>query len=134
MPGYIVAEEMIIVGKDTLVEGASSSTQFAVVFEDNGETGYFYACDMSRESSVVDAMQIYNVNNVTDKYLPSQVVIAWSEDGLKAGLFINRYPHAVFDFTSKRGYCRTNFPPPSKEWSAFHEDHEWDENAIELIK
>lgn len=53
---------------------------------------------------------------------------------MKAGLFINRYPHAIFDFTAKRGYCRTNFPPPSKEWSSFYENHEWDDNAVDLLR
>lgn len=107
--------------------------QYSVVFEDDGESGYFSACDTSRENYIVNAMQIYNANDVIDKHLPSQV-IAWSEDGLKAGLFINRYPHAVFDFKAKRGYCRTNFPPPSNEWSEFHENHEWDGRAIDLIR
>lgn len=134
MPGYIVKEEMINVGEETFIEGASSSTQYAVVFEDDGRTGYLYACDTSRENFIVDAMQIYDGKNVTDKHLPSQVTIAWSEDGLKAGLFINHYPHAVFDFTAKRGYCRTNFPLPSKEWLEYHKNHEWDESAIDLIR
>jgi hypothetical protein len=134
MAGIIVAEENINVGEETVVEGASPSTQYLAVFEDDGQTGYLYGCDMSRENIIVDAMQIYNVKDVTDKHLPSQVIIAWSEDGLKVGLFINRYPYAIFDFADKRGYCRTNFPPPSKEWSEFHENHEWNESAVELIR
>ena len=133
MAGYIVAEETFTVGEEFFLEGASPSTQYAVVFEDDGQTGYLYACDTSRKNSIVDAMQIYNVKNVTDKHLPSQATIAWSEDGLKAGLFINAYPHAVFDFVNKRGYCRTNFPAPSKEWFTFYQNHEWDESAVELL-
>jgi hypothetical protein len=133
MPGCIVAEETIKMGEETFVEGASPSTQYAVVFEDNGETGYIYACNTSRENCIVDAMQLYNVKNVTDKHLASEVIIAWSEDGLKAGLFLNRYPHAIFDFAARRGYCRSNFPVPSEEWSFFHQTHEWDEKAVELL-
>jgi hypothetical protein len=134
MASCIIVEETLHVGHETFVGGASTSPEYAVAFEGNGETGYFYDCDTSRENCIVDAMQIYNVTNVTDKHLPSQVVMAWSEDGLKAGLFITQYPpHAIFDFAANRGYCRTNFPPPSKEWSHLHNNHEWSEGAVNLL-
>ena len=48
-----------------------------------------------------------------------------------AALIINNYVHAVFDFESKKGYCRTGFPPPAKGWS--ENGHEWNECAIELF-
>jgi hypothetical protein len=131
MPATIAAREKITVGNETFIEGVSPVSHFSVVFEDNGETGYLYACDLSRSGDyIVDAMHIYNVENVSDKHLPSEVVIAWSADGSKAGLWINEYAHAVFDFTAKRGYCRTGFPPPGDGWG---DTHEWDEDAEKLL-
>ena len=53
MAGYIVAEETFTVGEEFFLEGASPSTQYAVVFEDDGQTGYLYACDTSRKNSIV---------------------------------------------------------------------------------
>ena len=41
MPVKLVAEQEIKVGEATVVEGPSSTTTFAAVFEDDGETGYF---------------------------------------------------------------------------------------------
>jgi len=131
-PGITVEKE-ITVGQAVVVDGPSPLSQFAVVFEDDGETGYFYGLDTSRKDNpILDALQIYNVSNVTDRNVPSTVQIVWSADGLKSALLINKYPHAIFDFQAKRGYCRTGFPPPSKTWSA--QGHEWDEKALELFK
>jgi len=132
MAGSLVAEETIEVGTESFIEGPSPSTPYVTVFEDNGETGYFYALDTKEsDNSIVDAVHIYNVANVTDKDLPSQVQIVWSTDGLKSALLINGYPHAVFDFEAKRGYCRTGFPPADPNWTQF--SHDWDDAAVELF-
>ena len=129
----ITVEQEITVGKPVVVDGSSPITQFAVVFEDDGDTGYFYGLDTSRKDNpILDALQIYNVKNVTDRDIPSTVQIVWSADGMKSALLINEYPHAIFDFQGKRGYCRTGFPPPAESWSA--EGHEWDDKAQELFK
>jgi hypothetical protein len=128
-----VAKQEIHVGKEVVVEGASPSPPFVAVFEDDGETGYFYALDTTRgENPILDALHIYDVESVTDKHLPSNVQIVWSMDDRKVALLINGYPHAVFDFTAKRGYCRSGFPPPSEhEWSA--QGHEWDDAVLKLF-
>ena len=129
----ITVEQTIRVGEKAVIEGPSPSTQFVVVFEDDGQTGYFYGLDTSRQGNpIVDALHIYDVDDVTDKDVPSTVQIVWSADGLKAALLINRYAHAVFDFDAKRGYCRTGFPPPAESWSS--EGHDWDDKALELFK
>ncbi|HJY28378.1 MAG TPA: DUF2251 domain-containing protein [Pyrinomonadaceae bacterium] len=131
MPATIEAEETIRVGHETLVVSTSPITEYGVVFEDDGETGYFYGLDTSRNEGkqILDALHIYNVRSVIDKEKPSQVQIAWSEDGLKAALYINGYPHAVFDFAGKRGYCRSNFPSPNEEWTTFGK--EWSDAVLE---
>ena len=130
----LVAKQEIHVGKPIVVEGPSPTPLFVVVFEDEGDTGYFYALDTSRNgNSIVDAMHIYNVANVTDKHRSSIVEIVWSSDDQKAALLINKYPHAIFDFCARRGYCRTGFPPPAKDGWTQH-SHAWDSKAEELLR
>jgi len=134
MPVQIVAEQEYFVGQDTVVEGAAPEGHFAAVFEDDGTTAYFYALDTSVEKqSIQDAMQIYNVANVTDRSKASVVKVGWSVDSQKVVLIINGYPHAVFDFREKQGFCRTGFPPaPSNGlWSI--QGHAWSEAALELF-
>jgi hypothetical protein len=133
MPAELVAEETITVGQPVVVEGQAPNTHYGAVFEDDGTTGYFYGLDFSQqEQPIVDARQIYNVEQVTDRSIPSVVQIAFSGDGLKAALIINNYPHAVIDFAARRSYCRTGFPPPSDKWSAH--DAAWDDAAVELFR
>lgn len=133
MPPEAVAEAMLIVGEPLTVEGPSPSSNFGIVFEDDGETGYLYGLDFSREENpILDALCIYNVEAVADRDKPSKVQLIWSSDGLKAALLINRYPHAVLDFEARRGYCRTGFPPADPKWTKF--DHSWDDSAIELFR
>ncbi len=111
----------------------SPANPFSVVFEDDGDTGYLYACDQSRaENPILDALQVYDVASVADRERPSTLQVAWSDDGLKAVAIINRYPHAVFDFEARRGYCRTNCPPPDPAWTSH--DHAWDDAATHLFQ
>jgi hypothetical protein len=114
MPIEVTGRDVLLVGKPLVIEASSPHSNFAAVFEDDGDTGYFYALDPASEKNpILNALQIYNVSNVTDGSKPSEVVIGWSVDGRKVALLINSHPHAVFDFASKRGYCRTGFPAPS---------------------
>ena len=103
---------------------------YSVVFEDDGETGYFYAVERrGGEMQILDAVQIYAVRNVVDRDIPSDLEVVWSETGRHAALYLNSYPHAVFDFQARRGYCRTGFPPPPQTgWSP--EGHGWDDAAL----
>lgn len=106
-------------GDETFYASDSPQHSFSAVFEDDGETGYLYAYDRMREADpILDALHIYNVHNVVDREIESDVEILWSEDGLKALLLLNDYPHAVLDFEARKGYCRTNFPPPTGDWRA----------------
>lgn len=131
MKGILDLKQTIVVGNPSLLESKSTEASFAVVFEDEGDTGYFYALNTELKQPIVDALHIYNVVNVDDKHIPSKVQIAWSRDGLKAALLINDYLHAVFDFESKRGFCRSGFPPPMEEWSPL--GHEWSDEVYKLF-
>ena len=111
----------------------SSKGQYSAVFEDDGETGYFYAVDLTRpDKMILDAVHIYNVGTVVDKDRPSTLAIVWSEDGLKCALLINDYAHAAFDFAERRGFCRTNFPnSPNREEGCWSQpDHRWSDDAV----
>ena len=133
LKGSIGAERIFKVGTKEVLDSKSRKSNFAVVFEDDGDTGYLYALDTTRKDEpILDAVSIYDVKNVTDRDEPSKFVLVWSPDGLKAALFINDYPHAVFDFAAKRGYCRRNFPDPDKNWTKY--SHEWNDSALGFFK
>jgi hypothetical protein len=130
----MTVRQLVRVGENATVIAESASEPLASVFEDDGATGYFYALDLRREKKIVDAVHIYNVESVVDRHRESAVEIIWSVDGRKSILLINRYPHAAFDFSTRRGYCRTgfpNFPQDSSDWQRY--GHEWDDNVVNFF-
>ena len=97
-------------GQKAFLDSRSASNSFAVVFEDDGTTGYFYVLDTSNmDQMTLDAVHISNAEDVTgrDKSSTAKEIRSASEE--QAALLINDCPHAVFDFVAKRGYCRTGF-------------------------
>lgn len=135
----LVAAKTIMVGGRDTIEGPSPTQDLAAVFEDDGATGYFYGLDYGGQTDaivagnpIVNALHIYNVSDVGDRSKPSTVQIVWSKDGWKTALLINGYPHAVFDFAAKRGYCRTGFPPPiNKDWA---KTNAWSDDVQRLFQ
>lgn len=128
-PKIVVARQMMV-GAAEVIEGEAPDGGFAAVFEDDGETGYFYAVDPSvAEQPIQDALHIYNVMQVSDRAVPITVEIGWTSDSRKAALMINGYTHAVFDFEKRQGYCRTGFPQagPLGSWS--EDGHGWNDAA-----
>ncbi|PYJ76115.1 MAG: hypothetical protein DME77_07090, partial [Verrucomicrobia bacterium] len=99
----IYLQEPISYGTPVVHICSSPAERYSVVFEDDGDTGYFYARD---GEAIVDAMQIYLASAQTG---PATLQIAWADDGLKAVAVIDRTPQAIFDFAACRGYCRRNF-------------------------
>ncbi|NBB32084.1 DUF2251 domain-containing protein [Cellulophaga sp. BC115SP] len=130
---FIYEEQTFTVGQETFVDSTVENNN-AVIFEDNEETGYFYAIDRNNNLDILDALHIYNVSDVIDKDKPSIVRILWTEDLKKAFLSINNYYHAVFDFDNKAGYCRTGFPSSNNKWTLISERHLTDDLIIELSK
>ena len=129
MPVVVDQVEQSKPGDEFVFGSQSEDGRAAVVFEDDGRTGYFYACE-TVEGPIFDALHIYNVEAVTDRHIPSEYKIGWSPSGRQALLMINGYPHAVFDFDARKGWCRDGFPPPSSndEWS--RGGHDWDESCL----
>lgn len=110
---YLGAQKEINVGSPCVIESDAVDQSRGVVFEDDGETGYFYARDYSIENSIfVDALHIYTVKGVEDAASLSTVRVVWSKDWEKVVLLINNSPHAMFDFREKLGYSLDEFPEP----------------------
>jgi hypothetical protein len=123
---------------------SSDSTQppWTVVFEDEGIAGYFYACDRtstSHEDSILDAMLIYNVGALEKSDRENErptaeriAAVEWSKDGLRAALYLDGIPQGLYDFGSRAGYCRMNFPNFMEEqgetWRK--STHAWSEEAM----
>jgi hypothetical protein len=114
-------EEEFIVGEDTFLDSVVPDSSHGVVFEDDLTTGYFYAIGKMPGQAILDAVHIYNVANVTDKAIPCNIKIAWTDDWQLASLLINNYCHAIFDFKNKAGYSRNAFPPSNGKWKTDNE-------------
>jgi len=125
-------EDSFIVGEDTFLKSDSPTESFGVVFEDDLNTGYFYAINRVFDSQIFDALHIYNVEDVTDKAKPCKIQIFWTNDGLVASLLINDYCHAIFDFSKRAGYCRNGFPECNTDW-ALISDRELTDDLINTL-
>jgi hypothetical protein len=106
-------------GHDNILMGSAASRgEVEVMFEDDGETGYFYVIRSKPEMQIVDALHIYNVSDVADRHLPVTGQIVWDEAEHAAAFVINGYCHALYDFQQQAGFCRNAFPPPLQEQAA----------------
>ncbi|MCZ4313179.1 DUF2251 domain-containing protein [Comamonadaceae bacterium G21597-S1] len=127
----VTAAGTLHVGQPLVLQGDSPDERFSAVFEDDGETGYFYARE--RAGPIRDALHIYNARGVEDRDAACVIKAGWSEDGKAVVLLINDLAHAVFDFHAQRGWCRSGYPLHSAggAWSA--QGHEWEEAALALF-
>ena len=115
-PPFLGSEQDLVVGKATVIECDSPDGKRGVVFEDDGETGFFYARDYLLPSpSIADALHIYNVAGVTDRNRPSRLKIIWTRDFSAAALLINQNPYAAFNFSERCGYAEDPFPEPNSK-------------------
>jgi len=114
-------------GEDLFLESLSPENSFGVVFEDDGESAYFYAVEKDSEGTgvqVLDALHIYEGSeekesgDEEDEVAGTrQVQIVWSRDWLKCALVIEGQCHALFDFEAHGGYNINEFPPPNGIWT-----------------
>ena len=117
-------------GHKTWHASDSPTSNFSAVFEDDGDTGYFYAYDRAASGNkILDAVHIYDASAVSDRDRESAAEIIWSADGMKAALLINDYPHAVINFVERCSYSRTGFPSPHENWR----HGTWMETLMELF-
>ena len=114
LPLYLTSEiKDFTVGMPEVLQSFFEYVPYGVVFEDDGDTGYFYA---TSKDGILDALHIYNVEDVSDKHIPNHVLILWDDACTLAALCINDYIHAVYDFVEQAGYCRNGFPETDGEW------------------
>ena len=114
LPLYLTSEiKDFTVGTPEVLQSFFEYVPYGVVFEDDGDTGYFYAAS---KDGILDALHIYNVEDVSDKHIPNHVLILWDDACTLAALCINDYIHAVYDFVEQAGYCRNGFPETDGEW------------------
>jgi hypothetical protein len=100
-------------GQEATLESRSPAGAFLAVFEDDGETGYLYAVDPSREGSkIVDAVQIYVARGDVGESL---VELRWSGDGNRVALVLDGELQAAFDFAEELGCALSGFPPPATD-------------------
>jgi hypothetical protein len=125
-------EKPLYVGQDTFIDSTGENNN-CVAFEDDGDTGYFYALDREHNLEVLDALHVYNVTDVINKDKPSVLRIIWTSDFNICFLSINGYYHAVFDFKNKAGYCRNAFPNGNESWTLIKERKLTDELINVLI-
>src|SRR5512138_349873 len=129
MPSEIVLTETITLGNPITLECSSPKTNYSVVFEDDGDTGYFYGLNLDNtKQPVLDSLLVYNVKDILDEKVSVKVEIIWSDDGLKSCLAINGFKHAIFDFESKKAYCRTGLPAPDPRYTS---SHKWSDAALD---
>lgn len=120
---YLTLEDDLYIGTPKQLGSMSNHNDYlSVMFEDDGDTGYFYAIDTRQSQPIVDCLHIYNTNAVEEKSSVRKLQICWSEQGDFVLLLINDYPHAGFDFSKLIGYNHSKYPMPeiTSMWS--HEE------------
>ncbi|HLI91977.1 MAG TPA: DUF2251 domain-containing protein [Puia sp.] len=118
MKGYLMQEKDWVPAEDLFIESFSPENAYGVVFEDDGDTAYFYAVEKDAEGAgmrVLDALHIWDKDCGTAE--PGLLQIVWSGDWLKAALVIGGRCHALFDFEAHGGYNVNEFPPPNGIWT-----------------
>ncbi len=84
MKGYLLKEQHFTAGEETFVESSSSENNFAVVFEDDAETGYFYAIELNKatgEQKVLDALHIYEVEDIEENKKQALLILFGQQTG-----------------------------------------------------
>jgi hypothetical protein len=132
MNGYLMQEMQWTAGQDTFIECLSPENQHGVVFEDDGETAYFYAVEKDKEGDgirILDALHVRNTEEAGPE--PADLKIVWSRDWQKCALVIDGYVHALFDFEKQGGYNVNEFPPPNELWT--QGDRKLDDDLIQRL-
>ncbi len=99
-------------------------TGYAVVLDDDGETGFLYAVTEDF-GEVLDALHLYSSDSPGRLELNEKVYIIWSPLLSKAGLYYHGAFQAVIDFKNAAACCRAGLPPPEPSgWC--RSSHHWD--------
>ncbi len=132
-PLVVGVEERFQIGQDAYFTSIAPQTSYLVTFEDDFETGYFYAATIQDDITILDALHIYNVADVVHRDKLCRLQIMWTEDGQIACLLINDYCQAIFDFSKREGCCRNGFPENKGKWKQTSSRILTDELLVEIL-
>jgi hypothetical protein len=122
------------IGDKLVMQMDAPSGQVTVVFEDDGDTGYFYALapTASGELQLLDALHVYNAE-ADLRGTDVRFEIEWSDDSKLVGLRVNASLWAFFDFGAETGWSRSNFPPPAGKWRMDGARPAWDDALVKRL-
>jgi hypothetical protein len=89
MKGYLLRNQAYTAGEDTFIESTSNENNYAVVFEDDTDTGYFYGIEIEAatgKQTILDALHIYNIEEVPAEQRKGVIKIIWSTNWLRCAL------------------------------------------------
>jgi hypothetical protein len=115
MKGFLMQDRQWVPGEDLFIESVAPENPFGVVFEDDGETAYFYAVERDQEGTGLQVLDALHIHEGAGE--PAKLQIVWSHDWLKCALVIDGQCHALFDFEAHGGYNINEFPPPNEIWT-----------------
>ena len=81
---------------------------YGVMFEDDGQTGYFYATTENFDR-ILDALHLYNKGDSNRPGENDQIYLVWNPRLQKAGIFYHNHFQAVVDFRNKLSCCGQAF-------------------------
>ena len=122
------------IGDALVLQVDAPSRLVTVVFEDDGDTGYFYALAPTAdgELELLDALHAYNAE-ADLRGADVQLEIVWSADSRLAGLRINASLWALFDFAAETGWTRSEFPPPAGRWKMAGKRPPWTDELVRAL-
>lgn len=110
---YIADDRLHKIGEKTQLQALFEIADYGAVFEDDGDTGYFYLLD---ENSIIDTLHVYNADEIADRDIPVNIVILANEPCTIFVLAINDVIFAIFDTEKKFGKNISAFPESSSDW------------------
>ena len=112
-------------GTPRLIISRCASRPFEVFFEDDGDTGYIYACTVGDTDPIQDAVLVYQAAPKT----PVVLQMKWCRKRPRVAVAVNHMVQAVVAFDEHRIWCRSGFPPGGMKWT--EHPHTWSEEALE---
>src|SRR5687768_4983642 len=105
MKGYLLKNEEIKPGEGCFIQSESAEHAFVVVFEDDNETGYFYAAekDATGSLSILDMLFVYDAQQVSAKEKKAKLSILWLTNCRRFALIFINTAILFFNFKTKEG-------------------------------
>jgi hypothetical protein len=99
----------------------------ALVFEDDGRTGYLYVTNAEYSEAEV-AVHLYDYGDEHQLNRGESALFIWSPSLKKAGFYYRNRFQAGVDFQKHEARSRTGFPPNGM--SPWLRDHTWNESIV----